>query len=145
MISDKNKMVTTWHIDQTYLESIWGRMDSYNKGLENATNLKLEQRFLIYKQCWMLMKNIYNDFSPYMKDFDTEFKVLEDLEVFFWSSIPTDERIKAKWRVTLKAALKELDKRKRIIIQSLAKVQALLTHTIKYSEMDKIKGVMRDE
>lgn len=145
MNNDKSKQVTTWHIDETYLESIWGRIDIYNKGLERSTNLKYNQKLPYIKECWTLLKNVYNDFSPFIKDFHDEYQKLRNLKLFLWSEIPFDQERYSKWIIRFNEVLDELDERKRLIIKSLNDQNSLLTHTMKYSEMDKIKRVMNDD
>jgi len=145
MSVDKSKQVSTWHIDQVYLESIWSRVDTYNKYLEQCTNLKYEAQVLVYKQCYTLLKNIYNDFCAYIKDFADEYTTLKSIKSFLWATPPKDQEKRTAWIKKLKESEDFLDERKRLIIVKLAQKQSLLTHKIEWSEMDKIKRVMRDE
>ena len=145
-LSTQNTAVSAWHIDQIYLESIWHRIDVYNKGIERATNLSYDKQVPIYKECWTLLKNVFNDFYPYMKPTYEEYMPkLKKLKLFFWATIPTDSNIKLNWITVFKQAVDDLDDCKCALINAMAKRKALLTYKIELSDMEKIKRVMRDE
>ena len=145
-MDDQTRKVSAWHIDEVYLQSIWSRVDIYNKGIERATNLTYDKQLSIYKECWTLLKNVYYDFSPYMKKTFREYMpVMKNLQAFFWAKPPTDQKRYDQWVVMFKKATEELDECKFELLKAMAHQKTLLTFTIQYSMEDKIKRVMADE
>ena len=145
-MEEQTRKVSAWHIDEVYLQSIWNRIDIYNKGIERATNLPYTKQIVIYKECWTLLKNVYYDFSPYMaKTFKSHMPVMKNLEVFFWAKPPNDQYKYDQWVIKFKKAAEELDLCKFKLLEAMAYKKTLLTFNTEYSMEDKIKRVMADE
>jgi len=141
---DKNRIVTYWHIDEIYLTSIWERIDSYNKGLEKATNLTILNKLAYYRSCWTLLKNVYYDYSPYFKKFKNHFDKLKDLKPMIFSNPPSDVKNYKKWERELEETIDLLDERKREVVLAMANRNSLLSHKTELSTKNKIKKVMAD-